>query len=231
MSRIHDLPAASSLAGTAVIPIDNGSLQYKTPISELTSFGTITDLPTTQSIFTSVDALTTGRDYPIFIASAGAQETCEVPENASFYGRAICRSANGRLIELTSNNNSHSWIAYRTTSGWSDWYIIGGKPTSGTITRGSMMNTSDAITVVQDGGLAVLNCAVRIATAGTYGTSDTLITTSIKPTALCRTLFQIGATPVMMRLSSAGALAFNGSTTVTANSYLIGQIVFPVSNT
>lgn len=230
-SQISGASAVSSLSANDLLAIISGSAAKKVAVSDLTGFDTLINFSNTQDIATTADALTTGRSYFGYLNSINAQSTCGVPVNANFFVRIKAINSSMKVIELiqASYSGSSLWVKCKTNNGWGPWQMFAGA-VDGTITRGSMMNTSDTISVARVGRVGILNCAARIATAGTYGTSDALLTTSVTPTSLCRTFFQIGATPVMMRLSSAGALAFNGSTTVTAGQYLIGQIVFPASN-
>lgn len=89
---------------------------------------------------------------------------------------------------------------------------------------------TDTIDLTAAGSTGILRIASRIATAGTYGNTDYLLTTSIKPSKTSTGICMLGSTAKIVNINSGGNVFFNNDTAVTANQYLIGTIVFPIAS-
>ena len=97
-----------------------------------------------------------------------------------------------------------------------------------TVSRGSMLHSTDTIWCRKQGSVAIVDFACRIVTAGTYGTSNYLCTFGIKPPVATHGVFMLGSATKVVRVDTSGHLFFNGDTAVTANQWMIGQMVFPL---
>lgn len=85
--------------------------------------------------------------------------------------------------------------------------------------------SSNASTVTKRSGIAVLLVNFKL-DAGTYGTSNYLLTVSPVPTNATRATILVGSAHQNMRLNTSGQLFFNSSYTVSSTVYVLGQIVY-----
>lgn len=195
--------------------------------------GNLETFSATQDITVTADALPTNvaRTYIGYLNSINNQETCGVPVNANFLARITIAGGSTKFIELTqlSYNGSSTWTKCKTSNGWGPWQMRSGY-IEGTITKTSLINSSDIIKCVQMDRIGIIQCASRIVTAGTYDSSNVLFTSSIKPMSTFSAVMLIGSNHTIVRITTSGAVSFNSSTTVAANNYLIGQITFPAAN-
>ena len=225
--QIHQLPASGAIADADMIPFDTGSVNKYITAGNLLKQSGIQSLPTSQDITVSVAALTIGRVYFFRINSYGAQSACGVPQNENYDGIAYCATSGNKIIEITGVSFGDKWLKRWNGTTWSDWQLVSGNLT-GTVTRGAMMNTSDTIDLTAAGSTGILRIACKIATGGTYGASDYLLTTSIKPSKTSTGVMLVGSGSKIVNINSDGNVFFNNATDVTANYWMIGTIVFPI---
>lgn len=225
--QIHQLPPITDIPAASMLAVDNGSVTNYITASNLLKQQTMITFSNTQLLTTTVDALTLGRAYT-FVVAAGNQTASGLPTNRTFVGTAYCYKADAKIIIIHAVSANEEWYTRKGTSGWDIWRLRSGNLT-GTVTRGSMMGT-DTIDLTAAGSTGILRIASRIATAGTYGNTDYLLTTSIKPSKTATGICMLGSTAKIVNINSGGNVFFNNDTAVTANQYLIGTIVFPIAS-
>ena len=229
--QIHQLPAATAIADADMLPIDTGSATKYITAANLLKQQKLLELSTTQAITTSIDALGNDvRHYCFIVSSYGHKDEVVVPENASYYGEVYVSNSNYKLIVIYNMSSTPTvWVKAKNAGTWGNWRLYSGI-FSGTITRGAMMVQSDNVNIDASGATGILRICARIATAGTYGDTDYLVTSSIKPSRLQFESMSLGSGSAPVKIDTSGRLIFQSSQTVTANTWLIGQIVFPIAD-
>lgn len=110
------------------------------------------------------------------------------------------------------------------TTSWGSWMPIF-QNAAATVTAGKI---TTGWTAWRRGVTGIISFNSTLLAAGTYTNTDVLLTVSPPPAGTVRALLDLGGSPTVCKITNDGKVTFNNSVTLSAQKYLLGEIVYPI---